>query len=59
MIAHVRRHLEARRLQSLLAGEDADVFHSSVAGESVDVGDDFVLFSPRFDKLSRSVRRFR
>ena len=58
MIAHVRRHLEARWLQSLLTCEDTYVLHSLVAGESVDVRDDLVLFPAGVDKLSRSVADF-
>src|SRR5262249_10338160 len=58
MIAHVGGHLEARRLQSLLASGGTYVFHSLVAGQSIDVGGNLILLSPRADTFSRSLPNF-
>jgi hypothetical protein len=38
----------------MLAGENANVFGALVARQAIDIGDDFILFAPRFDKRSRA-----
>jgi hypothetical protein len=43
--------LEARRLQSALAGEDADILRAGIARQAVDVGDDLVFLAARFNNL--------
>ena len=59
MIAEARRLLEARRIQALFAGENANILGALVARQAIDVGDDFIFFSARFDELLARRRRVR